>query len=109
MKISLYILLCSELLISCSLFPDFERDIVNLNMRGKIDSVYIDYNNHSARMLNIISNSKLIYFEPLHQYGGTPLFEYVEKGDSIIKKKGSDVFIIKRNNKIKKFKFKNED
>lgn len=65
----------------CVLFENY----LEQNVNSKIDSIYIDYQNHSIKTLklkNQESNSSILIYRP-------DLYGFLQKGDSIVKLKTS--------------------
>ncbi len=78
----------------------YEED-KNLSFKGIIDSIYLDLGNHNAKIIEIRTGneSKPFYIE----YDRSGLFEFSQKGDSIIKKSESYVIVIIRNDVVTSF------
>lgn len=70
---------------------------INYELTGIIDSVYTDENNHNYTTI-IFTNNKRITTNPFE-------LKRYQKGDSIVKKKGSDSLYVFRNGVKTGYKF----
>lgn len=61
----------------------FKKATETISFRGKIDSKYIDKNDHLRSKIKIIGKDKTLIYDLANDKSG--LFEYVHKGDSVVK------------------------
>lgn len=84
-KVVLYNLLAGTIIYSIVNFGKYisEDETLKLNLKGKLDSKYLDTNYHNRPCLKIKDREKIIVYDIATDESG--LFEYIQKGDSIIK------------------------
>ncbi len=70
---------------------------LDISFVGRIDSLYIDYENHGWLTI-ILSNKKTLRFNGSDKY-------LYQKNDSIVKRKGEDSIYIYRNGEVKAYKY----
>lgn len=62
---------------------NFKKKTETISFKGKLDSKYIDQNDHLRSKIKIVSGDRAIIYDLENDKSG--LFEYVQKGDSVIK------------------------
>lgn len=70
---------------------------LNFSFQGKIDSLYIDSQNHGWLII-ILSNRQILRFNGSDKY-------IYQKNDSIVKNKGKDSIYLYRNGEVKTYKY----
>ena len=81
----------------------FKQDL-GLNFRSSILDKYIDHENHNYKTCILLegTDTLILYLD----FDKSGLFEYLRKGDSIFKKPGDSLIIVKRGNISKRFYLK---
>jgi len=80
-----------------------ENSIKQIHYRGIIQEKFEDPSNHMLRTFKI-KTEKSIFENTTQEIEG--IWEYSNEGDSIIKEKGVLVYIVKKNNKERRFLYK---
>ncbi len=80
-----------------NLLVNITNNNLNTEFYGKIDSLYIDYQNHGWLTI-ILSTKKTLRFNGSDKY-------LYKKDDSLVKRKGEDSIYIYRDEIIKSYKF----
>ena len=62
---------------------NFKKETETISFKGKLDSKYIDKNDHLRSKIKIVSGDKTIIYDLENDKSG--LFEHVQNGDSVIK------------------------
>lgn len=81
---------------------DSYKKFKNREISGLVQKKYVDSANHLYKTVEVLqkNNLDMVYFNL--DKGGS--YEYIEQGDSIFKKKKSDILTIIRNTNTRKFK-----
>jgi hypothetical protein len=102
MKIIRYLILIFLVLQSCTGYNT--KRINSFEVNGIIDSTFIDRNDHLVLKVELKDN----YVFQLDSWKrlNSNIDYYIEKGDSIVKRKGEySLFVYKPNGKVKEFKY----
>ena len=89
-------------LYSCNRY--YNNKILNIDIKGVIKEKYIDKIRHYEDMVILFRGDKvdLYYWEQADNI----LYDYIQIGDSIVKRKGEySLFVYKKNGKVKEFKY----
>jgi len=70
----------------------FYKNYIEHNIQGSVDSLYIDYNNHAIETIRLRNGSTNTQFFRYRR----DLFDFLERGDSIIKYKSSPNLMVIR-------------
>lgn len=65
----------------------FKRETYTTSFKGKLDSKYVDENDHLRPKIKITNSDKTIIYDLANDESG--LYEFVQKGDSVIKRSNS--------------------